>query len=109
MNLFLMLLAFVLLTFFAPFVFAVQIFRKIWFKESLSDYFRTIAIGLDQLGGSLIYSQEDWTISSYTYYLSQKGNKYAYFFMQFINFFFGKEHCKKSYENEKKELNAINK
>jgi hypothetical protein len=104
-NLWLMVLALVLVTILSPFIFIFQLARKLVLKESLSEYFKTIAIGLDQVGGSLIYAQEDWTISSYTYYLGVvKGNEYAYWFMCVIDLLFGKNHCQDSFFIEKKEL-----
>ncbi len=89
--------------------FIVQIPRKVLRKESLREYFLILAIGEDQRDGSYLYGTEDYTISSYTYYLHNRGNIYATYFMHFIDFFGfllgdGKEHCKKSYEKEVKEL-----
>lgn len=94
-----MLLAFVLLTLAGPFIFIVNTLRRVTNKDRLSRYFYNIAIGLDQLGGCLLYNQVDWTVSSWTYIQSQK-HKEHYYFMRFIDFFFGKDHCKKSYEHE---------
>jgi len=75
-------------------------------KGNLSDYFLALAIGEDQRGGSYIYGTEDWTISSYTYYLGViKNIKFFYVFMLVIDFFpkiFGyKDHCKRAYNGEK--------
>lgn len=76
----------------------INLMRKLYRGENIKAYFHTIAIGFDQAGGSILYGQEDWTISSWTYWLFvSKGNKYAYWFMGFIDFFFGKEHCENSY------------
>ena len=36
-----------------------------------------IAIGIDQVGGSILYGTEDWTVSSYTHILAQKGIRSA--------------------------------
>ena len=86
----------------------VQIPRHLILRKPLSKYFYNLAIGEDQRGGSYLYGTEDYTISSYTYYLSKK-NKYARYFKNFIDFFAyllagQKEHCKKSFEKEYKEL-----
>lgn len=75
-----------------------NVIRKVYQRrDSIRDYFFTIAIGFDQAGGSILYGQEDWTISSWTYILSKRGNMFAQRFMAFINFIFGKNHCEKSY------------
>jgi len=64
-----------------------------------------LAIGEDQRGGSYLYGTEDYTISSYTYILHARGNKYATWFMKFIDFFAlylqnKDKHCEKSYNYE---------
>lgn len=86
----------------------IQIPRKILRKESLEKYFYSLAIGEDQRGGAYLYGTEDFTISSYTYYLHTKGNKYATYFMRFIDFFAlllgDKDHCKKAFEKELEEF-----
>jgi len=90
--------------------FFVNIVRKPIMGESLADYFMTLAIGEDQLGGSYLYATEDYTVSSWTYKLHAKGNNvWATSFMNFIDFFAWvlagqKEHCKDSYEYEAVEL-----
>ena len=96
-----MILAFMLLTLASPFIFLVNTLRRVTNKDRLSRYFYNIAIGLDQLGGCLLYNQVDWTISSWTYIQSQK-HKEHYYFMRFIDFFFGKDHCYNSFLNETK-------
>nr|WP_129502091.1 hypothetical protein [Malaciobacter halophilus] len=84
-------------------VFLVQIVRKPLRKESLKKYFLALAIGLDQLGGSIIYGLEDWCISSVAYFDAENGKNI--WFMKLINFLFNdKEHCKNSFENEFKKL-----
>jgi len=87
--------------FITPFVFVFKLLYKIVTGQSIAEYLHTISVGLDQLGGSVLYEQEDWTISSYTYYLCRKGNTTACKFEKFINFFAGKEHCKHSFYKEK--------
>ncbi|BCD61758.1 hypothetical protein NrS5_54 [Nitratiruptor phage NrS-5] len=88
----------------SPFAFLANLLRKSYFGQSIADYLHTIAVGLDQLGGSIIYSQEDYTISSYTHLLCMRGNCYACRFERFIDLLFGKGHCKRSYEREKREF-----
>jgi len=76
----------------------LNVIRKIYQgRDSIVEYFKIVAIGFDQAGGSILYAQEDWTISSWTYHLSRQGNKNARRFMNIIDFIFGKEHCEKSY------------
>ena len=99
-SLFLMILAFVLVTLFGPFVFIFNLF----YQKNLKQYFYTIAVGLDQLGGSLLYNEEDWTVSSYTYCLCMFNKPFACGFMKFINFFFGKDHCEKAFEHEYRKM-----
>ena len=95
---FLMILALFLLLLISPFIFIINLFL-----QDNKKYFFAIAIGLDQLGGSILYCQPDWTVSSWTYYLSTyKKSKHARYFMYLIDFLFGKDHCKRSFEWESK-------
>ncbi len=64
----LFLLALLSVTLLGPFVLLVQLLRKTYRKESISMYLHTVAVSLDQLGGSLLYGEEDWTISSIAFY-----------------------------------------
>ena len=82
----------------SPFIFVINTVR--YWSEN---YWFTVAIGLDQLGGCLLYNEEDWTISSFTYYLCYYKHKLCWF-MKFINLIFGKEHCHRSFL---KELNKM--
>ncbi len=82
----------------APVVFVVNTIR--WIKK---DYLLNVAIGIDQLGGSIIYNEQDYTISSYTFYLCRFYKKFC-LFERFINFFFGKGHCERSFIDEQKEI-----
>lgn len=79
----------------------VNLLRKVYRSEHIGEYFHTIAVGFDQAGGSILYGQEDWTVSSWTYVLHTRGNKNATAFMRFIDLLFGKNHCKESYEWER--------
>jgi len=101
----LMLVAFVLILVLALPVFIFNSLRLLYRKEKIEKYFFSLAISLDQLGGTLLYQQEDWTVSSYTYYLcTKKNNSYACWFMKFIDTIFGENHCFESYETEKTEF-----
>jgi len=78
--------------------------------KGLNDYFFTAAIGFDQAGGSILYSQENYTISSYTFYLCNKVDKRYCVVMKMIDFIFGENHCKESYYWEvEKDLKDIEK
>lgn len=79
---------------------AANTVRKLYRRESIREYFHTIAIGFDQAGGSILYGQEDWTVSSWTYVLHVRGNRNATVFMGFIDLLFGKDHCRESWEWE---------
>lgn len=92
-----MLIALIVITIVTLPVIVLNVIRKAYRRESIHDYFFIIAIGFDQAGGSILYGQEDWTVSSWTYILFRRGNKSAKWFMIFINFIFGKNHCEKSY------------
>jgi len=78
----------------------LQVVRYMVTRRKLGDLFFAIAIGLDQLGGSILYVQPDWTVSSRTYWLRVQGNTLAGIFERFINLFFGRNHCELSYLNE---------
>jgi len=98
---FLFVLAYILVVLLTPLVFVINLVRKLILKHDIKEYIRTAAIGFDQAGGSILYNQENFTVSSYTYHLcAHENNRWACFFEKFINFFFGKDHCKESYEHE---------
>lgn len=82
----LMIISWVLVNIFGFFTIILNTLRKVYRREDLSEYYFTIAVGNDQVGASAIYGTEDWTISSYTYYLHLKGNFFATWFMHFVNF-----------------------
>lgn len=97
----LMVLAIVVVSLLSIPAIVANLLRKIYRREHIGQYFHTIAIGFDQAGGSILYGQEDWTVSSYTYILAMRGNRHAYWFMRFIDLLFGNGHCKESYAWEK--------
>lgn len=101
----LMLIAMLLILVLSVPAIVLNITRKIFRKESISEYFKVIAIGFDQVGGSILYGQEDWTVSSWTYWLEIKGNREARYFRKFIDFFFGGDHCENSFIYEAQQLN----
>ena len=103
-NLGLMILALVLVTALAPVIFVINLVRLPILGKSLSEYYLQIAIGIDQVGGSILYGTEDWTVSSYTHILAQKGIRSAIYFEKLIDLLFGKNHCKISYECESKTI-----
>lgn len=95
-NLSLVIFATFVVLVFGPIAFIINLFR---YKFS-HEYLFTIAVGIDQLGGSFLYNEEDWTVSSYTYYLCEYKHKMCWF-KKFIDFLFGKNHCERSYIWEK--------
>ena len=94
----LLLIAIILFLPIAPIVFVINVIR--WIRK---DYLLNVAIGIDQLGGSILYNEQDWTISSYTCFLCKTERRFCRF-EKFINFFFGKGHCERSFIDEKKEI-----
>lgn len=68
--------------------------------KSLPTYFKAVAVGVDQLGGSILYKQPDWTVSSWTYIRAQQSSLPHIIFMKFIDLLFGKDHCYNSYVKE---------
>ena len=88
-------------------VIVLNIVRKVYRRESMHDYFFTIAVGFDQVGGSILYGQEDWTISSWTYILSYRGSKSAQVFMKVIDSIFSELHCQNSFNTEVEKMKFI--
>lgn len=82
---------------------------RIWFrdgKEAVTTYLKNVAIGFDQLGGAYLYNQPDYTVSTMTHVLSESGEPAAKVFRVIIDFLFGKNHCRESYEWELSEHDA---
>lgn len=68
---------------------------------AIADYLVTMAIGMDQFGGSVLYGTEDFTISAWTYKLAEMdGHKSARYLRWFIDLVFGRNHCENAYYNE---------
>lgn len=78
------------------------------YKYKAKEYIYTIAIGIDQLGGSILYNKINWTVSGWTYVLARRAErgkeKDIYLeFEGFINFLFRDPlHCKNAYKWELK-------
>ena len=96
----LMLIALMLMLVLGPVVWLAQHVRYPLIGRSLSRLYWDTAIGLDQLGGAILYGEPDWTISSRTHWLARRGNRWARLFERVIDFLFGAGHCARSYENE---------
>lgn len=77
----------------------------IWgiYKFKVKEYVLNIALGIDQLGGSILYNKTNWTVSGWTYVLarrSEKGKRAKVYlsFEKFINFLFqDQKHCYNAY------------
>jgi hypothetical protein len=102
-QLMLLLVAYILVVVLFPIVVVVTILYKIYNKSDndiyskISKYLNVCAIGLDQAGGAAIYEKENYTISSYTYFLCKTGSSNSCMFSSVIDFIFGKNHCMNSY------------
>jgi len=92
-NLALLIIAAALFVLIAPLAFILQTSRFAILHKDVGQFFFNVAIGIDQVGGSIIYNEQDWTVSSCTGFHAARGNKYAQRFEQVINFLFGKNHC----------------
>ena len=97
---FLMLVAALIIVITAVPILIAQVIRHCIMRKPLAELWWSVAIGLDQLGGSILYCEPDWTVSSRTYWLRSKGNRYAAWFEKFINVLFGESHCEESYKKE---------
>jgi len=95
----LFLLAFILVFVLTPFVITFGVMTRVLKGLPIKEYLEISAIGFDQAGGSVMYGKENYTISSYTHYLC-KYECTKCWFEKFIDFFFGREHCKNSFEWE---------
>jgi len=102
----LMLLAAVLVFLIVPFAIVGQMLRFLVMKKPLTELWWDIAIGLDQLGGAILYGEPDWTVSSRTYWLRKRGNRYAAAFEHVIDFILGRGHCQNAYKHEFGEMDV---
>ena len=96
----LILVALALMLLLGPLVWLVQHIRYPLIGRPLTRLWWDTAIGLDQLGGAILYGEPDWTISSRTYWLARRGNRWAQRFERLIDCLFGTDHCARSYDNE---------
>lgn len=66
------------------------------------NYFYNIALGLDQLGTTLLGGYPDETMSSYAHRLRAQGKRFG-FTANLIDklFFWQKDHCRMAYESER--------
>lgn len=92
-NLVLLIIAAAFFVLIAPIAFILQTLRFAILRKDVEQFFFNVAIGIDQVGGSIIYNEQDWTVSSCTGFHAARGNKYAQRFEKVINFLFGKNHC----------------
>ena len=103
-NLLLVILSFIILYLFAPFVIIVRSLHKaLRDNNTLDDYLYNVALGNDYTGCRILYGVINHTISAETYRRSILPlPKYRYtLFVKVINLlFYDKNHCKKAYENE---------
>ena len=98
---FLMIVAIVIGIICMPVGFLFQLFRTaIMDNQHFADFWWAVAIGIDQLGGSIMYGEPDWTVSSRTFWLRRRGNKWAARFEKIIDFMFGKKHCEDAFKSE---------
>ena len=91
----------------SPFVFMLTLMSEWAEKKPLAPYCKVVAVGIDQMLGSVMYKTEDWTISAYTHWLASKGQTGAIIFEKIIDFFaypFQKNHCETAYKREFEEL-----
>lgn len=74
--------------------------------RGLLNYFINILLAIDQLGTTLVGGYPDETLSSYAYRLQQQKKLGGRVFAPIINFifFWQKNHCKGSYEDERRRL-----
>ena len=103
----LMFVALALTILLTPAIWLAQHIRYPLIGRPLTRLWWDTAIGLDQLGGAILYGEPDWTISSRTYWLghlalgvSSRTRALARAFERVIDFFFGMGHCARSYDNE---------
>lgn len=107
-QLLLMIVVFIVISTIAIPVIVINLIRHLYMKIDIYEYIHAILIGLDQVGGSILYGTKDFTISSYTYILHKKGVTQATFFMRFIDLLIGKitskdSHCERAYKHEHKQ------
>ena len=78
------------ITIFGAIAFIVRLYMN---RDTHRKYLYDVAIGIDELGGTLIYGTKDRTVSHMTGYFYLQGNILAITFAAFIDLLFGKNHC----------------
>ena len=70
----------------------------------MKQYFRNIAIGIDQLANAALAGHPDETLSSRAYRMRLKGHRYWGWTATAINllFFWEADHCRAAYESEQR-------
>ncbi len=96
---FLFLALFILFIFGLP-IFIFQVLRYTYRNENLISWFKSLAISIDYIGATLIYSTEGHTISAIAYKKYIKGDKLHKYVKIIIDKLFYDGHCKESYEYE---------
>lgn len=88
------LLGLFIVTLFGIIAFLVRLYIN---RGTHKKYLYDVAIGIDELGGTLIYGTKDKTVSHMTGYFKLQGNILAIVLSAFIDFLFGKNHCVDTY------------
>lgn len=78
------------ITIFGVMAFLIRLYMN---RDTHRKYLYDVAIGIDELGGTLIYGTKDRTVSHMTGYFYLQGNILAVIFASFIDLLFGKDHC----------------
>lgn len=115
-----LLLTFIIFIIFSPIIYLIKFIHYIIISKSFKEFNSKIykfnmkfMSGINQAGGSVLYEQENFTISAWSYKSSLEGNKFAKFMKVLINmlFFWQKDHCKNAYiwevKNDKKSLKRL--
>ena len=102
-NLILLIISVILMFFFM----IIALFRLLFVSEK-SEYLKTIAVTMSQVGAAILYRTEDWTTSSMAYWHCKQGKKVDCIFMRAINILsLDNKHCETSYKNESRELKRV--
>ena len=80
-------------------VFLWQSLRRRRDPVALRTYWRTLAIGIDQVGGSLLYGTEDYTVSAWTHHLCADLGRRCWL-ERLIDRLFYPGHCAASWRRE---------
>lgn len=87
----------------SPIVLLYKSIKKGFSKnEKLGAYYYQLAVSTSQYYASFLYETEDWTTSSTSWI--RRDSKKVNALRVFTDFLLGKDHCKNSYENERREI-----